>query len=130
MHVQHMVSPGVDLRIRAALDDRLGPVITVGIGGVQADAIGDVSSRLAPISPATARAMVAATRAASLLDEASLEHVADLVTRVAQLASDHAAIAELDLNPVIVSEHGCWVVDAKIELRPTQRPDSAVRRLA
>jgi acyl-CoA synthetase (NDP forming)/GNAT superfamily N-acetyltransferase len=130
MHVQRMVPPGVDLRVRAALDDRLGPVITVGIGGVQADAIGDVSSRLAPISPATARAMVAATKAAALLGEASLQSVADLVTRVAQLASDHAAIAELDLNPVIVSEHGCWVVDAKVELRRVQRPDSHIRRLA
>jgi acyl-CoA synthetase (NDP forming)/GNAT superfamily N-acetyltransferase len=130
MHVQHMVPPGVDLRIKAELDDRLGPVITVGIGGVQADAIGDESSRLAPISPATARALVAATRAASLLGAASLELVADLVTRVAQLASDHATIAELDLNPVIVSDHACWVVDAKVQLRQTHRPDSAVRRLA
>jgi hypothetical protein len=74
--------------------------------------------------------MIAATRAAALLGEASLQTVADLVTRVAQLASDHAAIAELDLNPVIVSEHGCWVVDATVELRRVRRPDSHIRRLA
>lgn len=129
VHVQKMVPPGVDLRIRAVHDERVGPVITVGIGGLQADAIGDESSRLAPISPATARNLVASTRAAALLDDAALESVADRVTRIAQLASDHAAIVELDLNPVIVSEHGCWVADAQIALRRAERPDPALRRL-
>ena len=127
--VQRMVPPGVDLRIRATRDPLLGPLITVGIGGAQADAIGDVSSRLAPISPSTARSMVAATRAASMLDDHELDVVVDQITRTAQLVSDHNRIAELDLNPMIVSDAGSWVVDATIDLRSPERVEQALRRL-
>ncbi len=129
VHVQRMVPPGADLRIRVTHDERVGPVITVGIGGLQADAIGDESSRLAPVSPAAALTMVAATRAAALLDETELHTVADRVARIAQLASDHAEIVELDLNPVIVSDHGCWVADVMIRLRRHEQSDTPVRRL-
>jgi len=129
VHVQRMVPPGADLRIHVTHDERVGPVITVGIGGLQADAIGDETSRLAPVSSATANSMVAATRAAALLDDAELHMVADQVTRVAQLASDHVEIAELDLNPVIVSDRECWVADARIVLRRDERQDTVLRRL-
>ncbi len=127
--VQPMVSPGLDLRIHVRVDDRIGPVITVGLGGVQADLIGDETSRLAPISPSEARSLVASTRAAAMLDDESLEIVANVVSRIAQLASDHPEIAELDLNPVIVGDDGCRVVDASITLRTPERPEPAVRRL-
>ncbi|NNE12839.1 MAG: GNAT family N-acetyltransferase [Ilumatobacter sp.] len=130
VYVQPMVPPGADLRIRTTIDPGAGPLITVGIGGVQASAIGDEESRLAPVSPSTARALVAATRAAALLDDAGLDVVADQVTRVAQLVSDHAEIAELDLNPVIVSGSRAAVVDAHLELRtPERAAPPAVRRL-
>jgi acyl-CoA synthetase (NDP forming) len=127
--VQRMTSPGVDIRIRVRADERLGPVITVGLGGVQADAIGDESSRLAPVSPSTAMSMIADTRAAAALTADSHERLADVVTRIALLASDHPAIAELDLNPVVVNADGCCVVDALITLRASDRPEPAVRRL-
>lgn len=129
VYVQRMVPPGVDLRIRATTDPRLGPLITVGIGGVQADAIGDEMSRLAPISPTVARTLVATTRAAAMLSADELDLVADQVTRVAQLVSDHVEIELLDLNPVIVSGDESWVVDARIQLGrlPIAEPD--VRRL-
>ena len=43
--VQEMVAPGVDLRIQVVAEGDLGPVVTVGLGGAHAEAIGDVSSR-------------------------------------------------------------------------------------
>jgi acyl-CoA synthetase (NDP forming) len=127
--VQRMASPGVDIRIRVRDDERLGPVITVGLGGVQADAIGDESSRLAPVSPSTAMSMIAGTRAMAALSSDSHERLADVVARIALLASDHSSIAELDLNPVVVNAEGCCVVDATITLRDGDRPEPAVRRL-
>jgi acyl-CoA synthetase (NDP forming) len=129
VYVQPMVPPGLDMRIHVTVDDRIGPVITTGLGGVQADVIADESSRLAPISPSVARSLVATTRAAAALDDEALHLVAETVSRVAQLASDHPEIAELDLNPVIVAEEGCQVTDAAVMLRPPPRPDPAVRRL-
>ncbi len=128
VHVQSMVPPGLDLRVRAALDERVGPIVSVGLGGIQADVIADEASRLAPISPVAARSLIETTRAAAGLDEDDLDLTADTVARIAQLVSDHPEIEHLDLNPVIVSERTCWVVDAAITLCAT-KGDAPVRRL-
>ena len=128
--VQRMTSSGLDLRIHSSLDERVGPIVTAGLGGAQADVIADESSRLAPISPATARSLIAGTRAAAGLSDDALDQVAEVITRVAQLTSDHVEIAELDLNPVIVGDDGhCHVVDASIVLRQPARPERSIRRL-
>src|SRR5690606_25399309 len=104
--------------------------VTAGLGGTQADVIADESSRLAPVSPATARSLISGTRAAAGLSDDALDQVADVITRVAQLVSDHPEIAELDLNPVIVGADGrSHVVDASILLRRPGRPERSMRRL-
>ena len=128
--VQRMTPSGLDLRIHSSLDERIGPIVTAGLGGTQADVIADESSRLAPVSPATARSLISGTRAAAGLSDDALDQVADVITRVAQLVSDHPEIAELDLNPVIVGADGrCHVVDASILLRRPGRPERSMRRL-
>jgi hypothetical protein len=126
--VQAMLPPGVDLRIRVDDDPRLGPIITVGLGGVQADLIADEVSRLAPVSPIVARQMVEATRASAALDEEMLARVAELVVRIAHLASDHTRVRELDVNPVIVAEGQCRVADVMVRLGEPDRHEP-VRRL-
>jgi acyl-CoA synthetase (NDP forming)/GNAT superfamily N-acetyltransferase len=127
--VQEMVPPGVDLRIHTAAEGDLGPVVTVGLGGVHADAIGDESSRLAPVSAAAARSMLDATRAGAALDADLEERVIDAIVRVAQLASDHPALVELDLNPVILADNSCWVTDATARISRLVRVEPAMRRL-
>jgi acyl-CoA synthetase (NDP forming) len=127
--VQRMVPPGVDVRIRVAAEGDLGPVVTVGLGGAQAAAIGDESSRLAPVSSASARSMLDATRASAALDDELEERVIDAIVRVAQLASDHPALVELDLNPVIIAENSCVVTDASARLSARVRAEPAMRRL-
>ena len=127
--VQRMVPPGVDLRIRIISEGELGPVVTVGFGGLQAEAIGDESSRLAPVSSAAARSMLDETRASAALDDGREERFADAIVRVAQLASDHPRLIELDLNPVILADNSCWVTDASVRLSPLVRAEPAMRRL-
>jgi hypothetical protein len=73
--------------------------------------------------------MIADTPAAGALDDAASDDLADVIVRAAQLASDHPEVAELELNPVIVTSDGCWVVDAVLRLRPSSRPETAMRRL-
>ncbi len=129
--VQAMTAPGVDVRIRCEHDDRLGAIVSVGLGGAQADAIDDRTSRLAPVSPASAAAMLTETRLTAALDSAGFDSSAlvDAVVAAAQLASDHPGIAALDLNPVIVSEAGAVVTDAVIRLLPHVTGDGPLRRL-
>jgi len=129
VYVQKMAPPGIDLRIKILNDPRVGPVVTVGLGGVQADLIADESSRLAPIGSGAARAMIESTRAAGALADIDVEAFGDVLIRVAQLASDHPEISDLDLNPVIVTQGTCIVIDASIDVQPVTRPEHAVRRL-
>jgi acyl-CoA synthetase (NDP forming)/GNAT superfamily N-acetyltransferase len=129
--VQEMAQPGVDVRIRCEHDDRLGAIVSVGLGGAQAVAIDDRSSRLAPVSPASATSMLGETRLMTALDTAQFDSspLVDAIVLAAQLASDHPEIAELDLNPVIVSEAGAVVTDAVIRLQPRIARDGPLRRL-
>ena len=129
--VQAMTSPGVDVRIRCDHDDQLGAIVTVGLGGAQADSIDDRTSRLAPVSPASATTMLGETRLSAALDAADFDSwpLVDAVVLAAQLASDHPEIAELDLNPVIVSDDGAIVTDAVIRLVRHIVEDGPLRRL-
>jgi hypothetical protein len=87
---------------------------------VQADTIGDEASRLAPVSPTAAATMIRETRAGGALADDEIEKLADVVSRVSQLAADHHEIAELDLNPIVIAGDP-WVVDATLELRHSDR---------
>jgi acyl-CoA synthetase (NDP forming)/GNAT superfamily N-acetyltransferase len=129
--VQRMVEPGVDVRIRCTTDARLGPLVSVGLGGVQADVIGDVASRLAPLSPAAARSLVESTRAALALQQAELppDALVETIVRIGQLMAEHPEIDELDCNPVIVSGAGCWVTDAAATLAAERPSELALRQL-
>jgi acyl-CoA synthetase (NDP forming) len=127
--VQEMAQPGVDLRVHITTDERLGPVVTVGLGGSQADVIGDESSRLAPLSVAAAASMLASTKVAVALGPEMTAIVTDLIRRTAQLAADHHEIMEIDLNPVLVSEHSATVVDARCHIHTAPLAETALRRL-
>lgn len=127
--VQQMVEPGADIRLSCTTDARLGPVVSVGLGGLDADAIGDTVSRLAPVSSTVAALMLARSRASAVLDPEASEQLVDATVRFAQLVSDHTVIAAFDMNPVIVNANGVVVVDAAISLDADLRPPAALRRL-
>jgi len=54
-------------------------------------------------------------RGSSPLD---VEALADLLCRVSAMVEDIPEIAELDLNPVFVREHGAPVADIRLRLIP------------
>ena len=134
--MQPMVPTGTELIVGALQDDRFGPVVMVGAGGVLADLLGDRRFALAPVDHATAVDLVGHLRVARLLDGfrgrpvVSREKVADLVARVAQLVHDVPEIAELDLNPVICGAESLITVDARVRIAPAPLlPDPVLRRL-
>ena len=50
--------------------------------------------------------------------------VIDTLIRVAQLVTDHAEIASVDLNPIIVSKDGFWVTTpSSPSVRRARDPD-------
>lgn len=131
MIVQRMASPGLDLRITATADERLGTVVAVGLGGRDTDLMADEDTRLAPLSSAAALALVERSRAGQALTAAglALDTMTDVLVRTAQLVTDRPEIVALDLNPVLVAPTGAWVTDASIRIAPDEADHGALRRL-
>lgn len=129
--VQHMVSPGLDLRISCTAHEPFGAIIVVGLGGQGPDLLADEPSRLVPLSSPSATGLVQRSRAGAALADQGIatEAFEEVVVRVAQLVADHPAIVRLDLNPVLVSEAGAWVTDADIEVTERVGDGAPMRRL-
>ena len=127
--VQQMARPGVEMLVGVVGDPQFGPVVACAAGGTAVELLGDVQVRLAPVAEREALSMIRALRTFPLLDgyrgavPADVAALADVVVRAAALAAAHPEIAELDLNPVVVSEAGALVVDARVLVeRPAHRP--------
>ena len=119
VRVERMASGLIELIIGGRNDPLFGPVVVAGFGGVLAEALQDVTNRLAPIDTEDAQQMLTELRGAALLGPfrgrpaVDVAAVAEVIVRVSQLLSELPEIQELDLNPVLVSAEGegCVAVD-------------------
>jgi acyl-CoA synthetase (NDP forming) len=130
--VQEMVSCGVEVILGAVNDPRFGPAIMFGLGGIFTEVLQDVVFRMAPVSLEAAREMVAGIRGAALLRGArgappcDVEALARAIVGLSNLLEENGgAIAELDINPLVVlpEGRGVRVVDALIKTNtPAAQP--------
>ncbi|UUW89170.1 acetate--CoA ligase family protein [Nocardioides sp. WV_118_6] len=113
-------SDTVELIVGARRDSSFGPVVLVGIGGVQAELYRDVQVALAPVEPAEARRMIEALRAYPLLDgwrgraAVDVAAAADVVAAVSCLLADDPDLVECEINPLRVGPEGAVAVDALV----------------
>lgn len=122
VQVQRMVSGGQEVIIGVKRDPVLGPLVMFGMGGIYAEALADVSFRLAPLSSADAEEMINEVRAARLLSglrgapPADRQALVDALLRVGWLAHSCPQLSELDVNPLLVLPEGKGVVavDARL----------------
>lgn len=121
-----MVTDGVEMLLGVTDDPAFGPTVTLGLGGVAAEALRDVAYRIAPFDETEARAMICELRGARLLGAfrnrppADVDGLAQAVARVSQAAwAQRGRLAELDINPLFVRPQGKGVVagDALVVLR-------------
>jgi acetyl coenzyme A synthetase (ADP forming)-like protein len=125
--VQRMASSGLEVIVGAQRDAQFGPLVMFGLGGVYVEVLRDVAFRLAPLSAAEARAMVAETAAGRLLagvrgqPPGDLDGVVAALVGVGQLMADLPLVAAVDLNPLIVGPagEGAWAVDVRIVIEST-----------
>jgi acyl-CoA synthetase (NDP forming) len=111
---------GVELIVGARRDPRFGPVAAVGIGGLFTEVFADVAVGLAPIDQAEAERMLGSLRGAALLrgvrgrpacDVAAAARAAVALSRVAAARPD---IAEIEINPLLVTPAGAVALDARV----------------
>ena len=128
--VAQQVGGNRELLVGMVRDPLFGPVVVVGVGGVTAEAVGDIQMRLAPLSRADLDDMLDSLAAHELFGEfrglgaLSRDALWTTVHAVAQTAVARPDIESIDINPVIVTPTGDAIaVDALIELAAS--PDTA-----
>jgi hypothetical protein len=114
---EEMVTGHIEVLVGVA-STPLGPVISVGSGGIHAEAMQDVTVRLIPIERHEAEAMIAETAVGRLLNDTrgkpagDVASLVELIATVSQLVDGWPAGFELDLNPIAVFPTGVRVLDA------------------
>ena len=105
------------------VDREVGPLVMVAAGGIQTEIYRDRSLRLAPVDLATAHAMIGEVKAFAMLKgfrgkpAGDLNALAKAIVALSQLAlQNDSAIAEAEVNPLIVRADGIVAVDALVKL--------------
>ncbi len=105
-------------------DPQFGHLVMFGLGGVFVQVFDDTAFRIAPVTEREARGMTAEIQAAPMLRgargraPADLDAVVETIERVSRLVEDVPEIAELDVNPLVVSPAGVRAVDFRARLDP------------
>ena len=123
--MQQMISGSVETVIGVTTDPSFGPLIMFGLGGVYVEVMKDVAFRIHPLTPQKARRMIRSLTSYPLLTgfrgapPVDLKIIEETLLRVSQLVGDFDCLAELDINPFIVSpdREKCAAVDARFIVR-------------
>jgi acetyltransferase len=117
--VAAQVAPGPEAICGMTRDPDHGPVVALGLGGIAVEALGLAAVALAPLTLDEARELVGrAPGVAGVAGGAAQEALARTLVAVGRLAVDHPQVAEIDVNPLILSDDGAVAVDALIVVDP------------
>jgi acetate---CoA ligase (ADP-forming) len=119
--VSEMVTGGVEALVGVSHDPLFGPVVTVGLGGVFVEVLGDVASRVPPFDRGEAERMVQELKGYRMFDgvrgakPVDVGALVDAIMKVQRLAMDLAGdVEEIDINPLVVRPRGVVALDALI----------------
>ncbi|MFQ5850402.1 MAG: acetate--CoA ligase family protein [Candidatus Binatia bacterium] len=117
--VQEMVQGLLELYVGGRSDPEFGPLVLLGLGGVLVEAIGRVSTRLAPVGIAEAEEMLVESAVELALRRLQVEQasawarIVDAVVKMSQLIAARREISTIEINPLLVrkGDGSCVAVD-------------------
>ena len=120
--VQKMVTypNSFELIMGSKKDPVFGPVIMVGMGGVAAEVFKDRALGLPPLNEALARRMLESLKSWPLLrgyrgkPGANIDRLIEIIMRFSYLVADYPEIAEMDINPLLVTPDDVIALDARV----------------
>jgi acyl-CoA synthetase (NDP forming) len=129
--VAAMVGRGVEIGLGLVNDHQFGPYLIIAAGGSWIEILRDRVVAQPPVPPARAARLVDRLRLRPLLDgrrglpPADLPALHKAISALSTLAEDLGdLIAEMDINPIIVSDRGAIAVDAVVVPRPASETTS------
>lgn len=123
--LQPMIKGGQEVIIGMSQDPVFGPLLMVGIGGVQVELIKDVAFSLHPLLDNDPEYMLSQLRGLPLLtgwrgsSPKDVNALKEVLLRFSALVTDFSEIGEMEINPLIVFDEGqgCALVDARIFIK-------------
>ncbi|MBI3094901.1 MAG: GNAT family N-acetyltransferase [Rhodocyclales bacterium] len=117
---------GRELVVGMMRDKIFGPTIVFGPGGTSVEAYSsDRAVALPPLNSVLVADMLASTRTTARLGEfrnmppVNMDAIESVLLRVSSMVCELPWISEMDINPLIVDEHGAVAVDARITVENT-----------
>jgi len=120
-------SNGRELIIGVVRDPVFGPAISFGLGGTLVEILKDNAVALPPLNAYMIEQLISKTKAAKYLKAfrqmpaAKTSALIEVLLNVSTLVSELPEILELDINPLIVDDHGAMAVDARIKAQSTHQ---------
>jgi acetyltransferase len=111
---------GRELMVGVINDPVFGPVITFGAGGTMVEVMGDRSVTLPPLNTFLVKDLIKGTRISKLLGAfrhmppADMDALEQVLLRVSEMVCELPMLMEMDINPLIVDEHGVLAADARV----------------
>ncbi len=114
--------PVAELLVGAYRDPQLGPVLSIGAGGIWVEVLRDVSHRVLPVDASDVKAAIAELKVSALLQGARggavvpLEPIVDVALAVAACMTRWRDVAEVEINPLFAYASRAVPVDARVVL--------------
>jgi acetyltransferase len=125
VYIEKMSSgEGKETIIGVTRDPQFGPMVMFGLGGIFVELLKDVTFALAPVNKTDALDMIKSIKTFALLNgyrgqpKIDVGKLAEMISRVSQLAADFPEIKELDINPFKACEQAesSMALDGRITL--------------
>lgn len=122
---------GLELVVGGYVDESVGPLVMVGLGGVMTDVLADRVLRVPPRTREQARAQLMELRSAAALGgfrgrgALAVDAVADVLVAVGQLLEAYPEVREIDINPLFVTPFDVRALDARIAIQRTDNEAAA-----
>jgi acetyltransferase len=119
----HSTPHGRELFIGVTRDEVFGPVISIGAGGTHIELLKDKVVALPPLNTLMADAMVEKTRIYKLLQAyrnmpaANIKAIGQVLRRISEMICEIPQIEELEINPLVVDEHGVMTLDTRVRVQ-------------
>lgn len=118
MMVQEMVGAGVELLLGETRDAVFGPVVTLGLGGKNAELMQEYVLAVAPVTATEVKRLIVGTKIMALLEgyrggpAVSVEKLCRAVSRFSRALVD-SDLAEVEVNPLVATARGLYAVDVR-----------------
>ena len=135
--VQPMIRlEGYELIVGSSVDSQFGPVLLFGTGGQLVEVFKDRALALPPLNGTLARRMMERTKIFTALQgvrgrkSANIGELEQLLVRFSQLVVEQPWIAEIDINPLLVSSERIFALDARVVLHDLATPEDQLPKPA